>query len=38
MDFIYEKVDTNKDIYITFESKMKDLVVIKYRKDFLNYQ
>lgn len=38
-DFIYEKVDTNnKDIYITFESKMKDLAVIKYRKDFLNYQ
>jgi UV DNA damage endonuclease len=35
-DYIYEKVNTcNKDVYVTIESKMKELSIIKYRKDFL---
>jgi UV DNA damage endonuclease len=35
-DYIFDKIDTcGKDVYVTIESKMKELSVIKYRKDFI---
>lgn len=34
-DFIFDKINTcDKDVYITIESKMKELALLKYRKDF----
>lgn len=36
-DYIYDRVDTcGKDVYVSFESKMKELAIIKYKNDFLN--
>lgn len=34
-DYIHEKININKDVYITFESKMKEKSVLKYRIDFI---
>lgn len=37
-DYIFDKIDTcGKDVWITIESKMKELALIKYRKDFGDY-
>jgi len=35
-DFIFDRIETcEKDVYVTIESKMKELAVFKYRKDFM---